>query len=72
MSRPVSRYLHPFDAPSHPAYEPEVAVSKLGSWGLDCAAARPKSVIRRSPALPHDECRPCHQANRRGGGQTLS
>lgn len=30
MSQPFARYLHPFDLPKHPAFEPEVTRAVLG------------------------------------------
>ena len=56
MSRPFSRYLHPFDTLAHPAYEPEVASAKLASWALDLGV--PGSIGGRQTARdPHRNAR---------------
>ncbi|WP_395336926.1 hypothetical protein WBP06_21000 [Novosphingobium sp. BL-8H] len=59
MSRPFSRFLHPFDVAEHPDLEPEVKRAILASWASDRTAVRNKLALRKPPgarrAVPIDE-----------------
>lgn len=51
MSRPFSRYLHPFDVARHPALEPEVKRAILASWASDRNAVESQPSLRKPPGL---------------------
>ena len=51
MSRPVSRYLHPFDVAHHPSLEPEVKRAILASWASDQNAVESQPGLRKPPEL---------------------
>lgn len=49
MSRPYSRYLHPFEIAEHPSLEPEVKRSILASWASDRSAVTDQPALRKPP-----------------------
>lgn len=49
MSRPFSRFLHPFDVSHHPSLEPEVKRAILASWASDQSAVRDQPALRKPP-----------------------
>lgn len=51
MSRPVSRYLHPFDVARHPSLEPEVKRAIFASWASDRNAVDSQPGLRQPPEL---------------------
>ena len=59
MSRPISRFRHPFDIAHHPTLEPEVKRALLASWASDRSAVRDKPALRKPPgvsrAVPVDD-----------------
>ena len=49
MSRPFSRFLHPFEVVRHPSMEPEVKRAILASWASDRAAVKDHPALRKVP-----------------------
>lgn len=59
MSRPYSRYLHPFDIVDIPNLEPEVKRSILARWASDRSAVNDQPAMRKprgaKRAVPIDD-----------------
>jgi len=51
MSKPFSRFLHPFDVARHPSLEPEVKRAILSSWASDRSAVRDHPSLRKPPGV---------------------
>lgn len=76
MSRPVSRYLHPFDVDHHPSLEPEVKFAILASWASDRNAGERRSASRLSPEAQqplaiHDTATGLHRLKGKTGSRSL-
>jgi len=59
VSRPLSRFTHPFDVSHHPTLEPEVKRAILASWASDASAVPDHPGLRKRPgdkqAVPVDD-----------------
>ena len=51
MSRPISRFRHPFDIAHHPTLEPEVKRAILASWASDRVAVEGMPALRKPSGL---------------------
>ncbi|WP_041558037.1 MULTISPECIES: hypothetical protein [unclassified Novosphingobium] len=51
MSRPISRFLHPFDVARHPSLEPEVKRAILASWASDRSAVKDQPALRKPKGI---------------------
>lgn len=66
MSRPFSRYLHPFDRPYRPAHEPEVEQAIFAYWAEQGTEPEPHVLNQeRAPNFrQQNKAKPGHAADR--------